>query len=382
MLFAFTMSGRRIACPFGGVKSVSRLRSLPRDPEKSARFAGLHYTSDHGAGYGRIASGKGFRYTDTDGKTIRDTRELKRIRSLVIPPAWKNVWICPDAFGHLQAVGFDARGRKQYRYHPSYRAVRNLTKFHCMPEVVQGIALVRERIRNHLSLPGMPQEKVLAALIRMLDITGIRIGNEQSASENKTFGLTTLCNRHVDIDGGTLVFHFTGKSGVKHELKIADRRLAHIVRQCHHLPGQRLFEYMDESGEPRAVSSTDVNRYLAELSGQELTAKDFRTWAGTVECAIALRSIGEFSSETEARKNVVAAIRVAAERLGNRLATCRTYYVHPAVIEAYLAGDLLPVMRHATEPKGMLSADEEAVLKITQRYRHSLEQNAVGAICA
>jgi DNA topoisomerase-1 len=300
----------------------------------------------------------------------------------VIPPAWTKVWICPDAFGHLQAVGFDARGRKQYRYHPSYRALRNLTKFHCMPEIVHGIASVRERIRQHLTLQGMPREKVLAALIRLLDITGIRIGNEQSASENNTYGLTTLRNRHVEIDGATLVFRFTGKSGVKHELKIADRRLAQIVRQCHDLPGQRLFEYVDQGEELRFVSSSDVNSYLSELSGQELTAKDFRTWAGTVECAIALRDIGEFASETQAKKNIVAAIKTAAGRLGNRAATCRTYYIHPAITESYLAGDLLSVMRDPPEPEGNLSADEQAVLNVITQYRRTLERHAVSAICA
>jgi DNA topoisomerase-1 len=242
--------------------------------------------------------------------------------------------------------------------------------------------LVRERIRHHLSLPGMPREKVLAALIRLLDITGIRIGNEQSAAQNKTFGLTTLRNRHVEIYGATLVFRFTGKSGVKHELKIADRRLAQIVRQCHELPGQRLFEYVDEDGELRFVSSSDVNGYLSELSGQELTAKDFRTWAGTVECAIALRDIGEFSSETQAKKNIVAAIKTAAGHLGNRAATCRTYYVHPAVAEAYLAGDLLSVMRNPPAPEGHLSGDEQAVLHVITQYRRSLTQSAVSAICA
>ncbi len=364
------------------LKVTFHLRQLPRDPEKTAIFAGLQYVSDQTAGYQRIAAGDGFRYIDTHGKTIRDKRELNRIRSLVIPPAWTKVWICPEPSGHLQAIGFDARGRKQYRYHPSYRALRNLTKFHSMPEVVKGIALVRQRIRHHLSLPGMPREKVFAALIRLLDITGIRIGNEQSVSQNKTFGLTTLRNRHVDFDGQTLVFRFTGKSGVKHELKIADRRLAHIVRQCHDLPGQRLFEYVDEQGELRAVSSTDVNGYLSELSGQELTAKDFRTWAGTVECAVALRDIGEFTSETEAKKNIAAAIKIAAERLGNRAATCRTYYIHPAVTEAYLAADLLPEMLHPPRSAGMLSPEERAVLRMISHYRRAEEPNAVDAVCA
>ncbi len=364
------------------MKNTTRLRHFPRRSEQSARFAGLLYTTDQTPGYARIAAGKGFRYIDTSGKAIRDKSKLSRIRSLAIPPAWKKVWICPDDIGHLQAVGFDARGRKQYRYHPSYRALRSLTKFHRLPEIVRGIGLVRQRIRHHLSLPGMPREKVLAALVRLLDITGVRIGNEQSASENNTFGLTTLRNRHVEIDGSTLVFRFTGKSGVKHELKIADRRLARIVRQCHDLPGQRLFEYVDDGGELRAVLSSDVNSYLSELSGQELTAKDFRTWAGTVECAIALRDIGEFSSEAEAKKNMVAAIKTAAGRLGNRAATCRTYYIHPAITEAYLGGDLIPVMRHPPEPDEDLSAEEQAVLSVIAQYRRTIEQDALNGICA
>jgi DNA topoisomerase-1 len=364
------------------LQNRSVLRKIPRDPQESARFAGLHYTCDQTPGYTRIGTGKGFRYVDVRGKTIREKSELARIRSLVIPPAWKRVWICPDAAGHLQAIGFDARGRKQYRYHPSYRALRNLTKYHSMPEIVRGIETVRGKIDEHLALPGMPREKVLAALARLLDMTGIRIGNEQSVTENHAFGLTTLRNRHVEVDGPTLAFRFTGKSGVKHELKIADRRLARIVRQCQELPGQRLFEYVDESGELRWVSSNDVNSYLSELSGQDLTAKDFRTWAGTVECAIALRNTGEFSSQSEAKKNVVAAIKIAAERLGNRAATCRTYYVHPAITEAYMAGELLPVMQNPPQPEGTLSKDEQAVLSVIKRYQRTMEQDAVNAICA
>ncbi len=253
-----------------------------------------------------------------------------------------------------------------------------------MPQAVEAIQTARKRIRQHLSLPGMPREKVLAALIRLLDITGIRIGNEESATENKTFGLTTLQNRHVEIEGATLVFRFTGKSGVPHELKISDRRLAHIVRQCHDLPGHKLFEYVDENGELRGVSSTDVNGYLAELTGHNLTAKDFRTWAGTVECAVALRDLGEFTSETEGKRNVVAAIKSAAQLLGNRAATCRVYYVHPAVPEAYLAGELLPAMQRVSgnpepEAETWLSPEEQAVLAIIKRYRVDLQQS-VGAV--
>lgn len=326
-------------------------------------------------GLKRIQRGETFVYVDSNGRAVRKKSELQRIRSLVIPPAWTKVWICPDPAGHLQAIGYDARGRKQYRYHPAYRALRNQTKFDRMPEVAAAVALTRRSIRDHLSLPGMPREKVLAAAIRLLDITGIRIGNEESATENKTFGLTTLRNRHVEVDGATVRFHFTGKSGVKHEVEITDQRLARIVRQCQELPGQKLFEYIDENGELRGVSSTDVNSYLRELSGQDLTAKDFRTWAGTVECAVALRDIGAFSSETEAKRNIVAAIKTAARRLGNRAATCRAYYVHPAVPNAYLAGHLLRAMNDPGERTAaeLLTAEERAVLKIVKGHRYELE---------
>ncbi|HWE48331.1 MAG TPA: hypothetical protein VG273_00980 [Bryobacteraceae bacterium] len=362
---------------------MGRLRKLPRDPERSAKIAGLRYIGDRIPGYTRGRRGKGFVYFDTEGKSLRDKNELTRIRSLVIPPAWTKIWICPDASGHLQAIGYDARGRKQYRYHSAYRNLRNQTKFDRMPEVVSGITTARIRIQEHLTLPGMPREKVLAALIRLLDMTGIRIGNEVSATENKTFGLTTLRNQHVEIEGETLRFRFTGKSGVKHELEITDRRISRIVRQCHDLPGHQLFEYIDQNGELRSVSSTDVNSYLREVSGQSLTAKDFRTWAGTVECAVALRDLGEFASETEGKRNIVTAIKRAAQRLGNRAATCRAYYVHPAVTEAYLAGDLVSVMKRAAaaEPESKtdsgedtLSPEERAVLKIVKGYRYDLEQ--------
>lgn len=355
---------------------ASRPTPLPPDPEKSALVAGLRYASHEANGFTRRRCGKGFVYFDTDGRRLRDRAALDRIRSLVIPPAWKKVWVCADPAGHLQALGYDARGRKQYRYHAAYRSVRNQTKFDRIPDIATAIAETRVRVREHLSLPGMPREKVLATIIRLLDRTAMRVGNQISAVENHTFGLTTLRNQHVAVEGSTLRFHFTGKSGVKHELEISDRRLARIVQECHDLPGQRLFEYLDEGGEPRDVSSGDVNSYLSVISHENLTAKDFRTWAGTVECAVALRDLGRFASETEAKRNIVAAIKTAAQRLGNRAATCRAYYVHPAVTQAYLEGSLIPAMKRAihagdSEP---LSAEEQAVLKIVKRYRYDLEQ--------
>jgi len=352
---------------------MGRSRKLPRDPAHAAEIAGLRYVAERVPGFTRTLRGEHFIYRDPAGKSLRDKIALNRIKSLVIPPAWTKVWICPDPRGHLQAVGYDARGRKQYRYHAAYRNLRNQTRFDRLPEVVPAIATIRKRIREHLSLAGMPREKVLAALIRLLDSTGIRIGNEESASQNKTFGLTTLRNQHVEIEGATLKFHFTGKSGVKHQLKVTDRKVARIVRQCHDLPGYQLFEYLDASGEVHAVTSTDVNSYLREMSGQCITAKDFRTWAGTVECAVALRDLGEFKSETEAKRNIVAAIKTAAQRLGNRAATCRAYYVHPAITEAYLTGDLLSAMtREPASTDETLTPEEEAVLRIVKRYRFDL----------
>ncbi|HEY4086980.1 MAG TPA: DNA topoisomerase IB [Bryobacteraceae bacterium] len=348
---------------------MPRRRQLPLDPEKSAAIAGLRYGGHECAGITRRKRGKGFVYLN-DGKPVRDPETLTRIRSLVLPPAWRDVWICCDPLGHLQAIGYDARGRRQYRYHPAYRQIRNLTKFERMPDVVAAIALARAKVQEHLALPGMPLEKVLATLIRLLDVTGMRVGNEESAAENHTYGLTTLRNQHVEVEGATLRFHFTGKSGVKHEMKITDRRLARIVRQCHDLPGQQLFQYVDETGNPHSVSSSDVNEYLRNATGEALTARDFRTWAGTVECAIALRDIGESLSATDAKKNVVAAIKTAAEKLGNRVATCRAYYVHPAVPDAYMEGTLLQTMAKAAEESGeSLSADECAVLAVVRRFR-------------
>jgi DNA topoisomerase-1 len=355
-------------------------RKLPLDPERSAAAAGLQYLRDEAAGFSRRRRGRGFTYLDCAGRCLKDPRHVQRIRALAIPPAWKRVWICPVESGHLQAIGYDARGRKQYRYHAAYRAIRNQTKFEHLAGVVNALADIRETVRRQLALPGMPREKVLATVIRLIDRTGIRVGNQESAAENKTFGLTTLCNRHVEIEGSTLHFRFTGKSGVRQDLEITDLRVARIVRQCHDLPGHQLFEYVDDDGKPRGVSSTDVNAWLREVSGQALTAKDLRTWAGTVECATALRDIGEFASPTEGKRNIVAAIKTAAERLGNRAATCRAYYVHPAVPEAYLAGSLLPAMSKASSngssgPSRLsgtsqwLSPDELAILEVIRRHR-------------
>jgi DNA topoisomerase I len=310
------------------------------DPVESARAAGLRYVSDEMPGIRRRRSGKGWTYLDPVGKPITDPEERVRINSLAIPPAWTDVWICPRPNGHIQATGRDARGRKQYRYHPDWRAVRDETKFGRMIAFAEALPAIRERVDRDLSLRGMPREKVLAAVVRLLETTLIRVGNDEYARANDSYGLTTLRTDHVDVDGSTIHFRFRGKSGVPHDVGVRDRRLARIVERCQDLPGEELFEYLDEEGQPRPVSSDDVNDYLREATGQDFTAKDFRTWGGTVLALFALRRMGGAGGVTEAKKNVVEAVKQVAKALRNRPATCRKFYIHPAVLESYLAGDL------------------------------------------
>jgi DNA topoisomerase-1 len=310
------------------------------DPVESARAAGLRYMSDEMPGIRRRRSGKGWTYLDPSGKPITDPEERVRINSLAIPPAWTDVWICPRANGHIQATGRDARGRKQYRYHPDWRAVRDETKFGRMIAFALALPAIRERVDRDLSLRGMPREKVLAAVVRLLETTLIRVGNDEYARANDSYGLTTLRADHVDVEGSTIHFRFRGKSGVQHDVGVRDRRLARIVERCQDLPGEELFEYLDEAGEPRRVSSEDVNDYLREITGQDFTAKDFRTWGGTVLALFALRRMGTAGGVTESKKNVVEAVKQVAKALRNRPATCRKFYIHPAVLEAYAAGEL------------------------------------------
>lgn len=322
------------------------------DAVESAKEAGLRYVTDAKPGIARKRAGKGFRYVAPDGKNIRDGEILRRIRSLVIPPAWKDVWITTDPRGHLQATGRDARGRKQSRYHPRWRAIRDETKYERMLLFGSALRRIRERVEEHLRLPGLPREKVLATVVRLMDSTLIRVGNDEYAKENKSYGLTTMRRKHVKVNGSRLVFSFRGKSGVMHEVDIEDRRLAKIVRQCQDLPGYELFEYLDAEGEAHTIDSADVNDYLREASGSDFTAKDFRTWAGTVLSSMELRQFEPFESETQAKKNVVQAIKDVARRLRNTPAVCRKCYVHPAVLECYMAGSLMPATKKKTESDG------------------------------
>ena len=288
-------------------------------------------------------------YERPDGTRVRDAKTLARIRSLALPPAWTDVWICTSEDGHLQATGRDAKGRKQYRYHPRWREVRDETKYWRMLAFSEALPNIRRRTNEDLSLPGLPKEKVLAAVVQLLEKTLIRVGNEEYARENGSFGLTTLRDKHAEISGSKVRFEFRGKHGVRHSVEIADRRLARIVKECRDIPGYELFQYVDDEGERRTIDSADVNEYLRDIAGEEFTAKDFRTWAGTVLAALALREFEQFDSEAQAKRNVVRAIERVAARLGNTPAVCRKCYVHPEVLGAYLDGATIDVVERRAE---------------------------------
>jgi DNA topoisomerase I len=336
------------------------------DPREVARQAGLRYSSDADAGIRRVRRGKGFSYAGPDGETIRDRETLARIRALAVPPAWTDVWICRYTNGHIQATGRDARGRKQHRYHARWRESRDESKFDRMIEFAAALSGIRERTDADLARPGLPREKVLAAVVRLLELTLIRVGNDEYARLNRSFGLTTLRDRHAQITGTTIRFRFRGKSGQQHEVGLRDRRLASVVRRCQELPGQELFQYLDEDGSVRDVASDDVNDYLREISGGDFTAKDFRTWAGTVLAYRALRALEPADSATDARRKVVAAMRETAGRLGNTPAVARKSYVHPAVVEAYMdgrvGGALVEAAEEARTPPPEATPEEEAAV--------------------
>ena len=287
------------------------------DPRDAAETAGLTYVSDEAPGIRRRKSGKGFTYTKPDGAKVTDKATLARIRSLAIPPAYTDVWICAEANGHIQATGRDAKGRKQYRYHPAFREVRESTKYEHMLEFARGLPAIRKTIDEHMSLRGLPREKVLATVVHLLENTLIRVGNSDYAKQNKSYGLTTLRDPHVKVEGGELRFQFKGKSGKTWKLQVKDRRIARIVKACQDLPGQDLFQYIDDDGEQPSITSADVNAYLKEITGREITAKDFRTWAGTVLAALALSEFEEFDNQAKAKKNIREAIEKVASRLGN-----------------------------------------------------------------
>jgi DNA topoisomerase-1 len=330
----------------------------------AAAEAGLRYVSDNSAGYRRKTNGEHFKYLDTHGKPIRDEERILRIKRLAIPPAWTDVWICPSPAGHIQATGRDARRRKQYRYHERWRELRDENKFDRLAEFARALPKIRRRVAQDIRLPGLPRQKVLATVVRLLERTFIRIGNEEYARDNKSFGLTTIKNRHVEVKGDHLRFRFRGKSGRQHEVAITDRRIAKIVSKCQDLPGQDLFQYVSE-GEVRNVTSQDVNDYLGEITNENFSAKDFRTWAGTVLAALALAAQSAFETKKQAKANLKTAICAVAKLLGNTPAICRKSYVHPAIVEAYLTRTQIAGLSQAIKtPENInLRAVERAVLK-------------------
>lgn len=343
-----------------------------REFRAAARSARLRYVSDAERGYARRRHGKSFSYVRANGAALRDRASLERIRSLAIPPAWKDVWICPSPNGHLQATGRDARGRKQYRYHPRWREAQDEHKYQRIITFAKTLPKIRRAVARDLRKRGLPRERVLAAAVKLLEMTLIRVGNDEYARDNRSFGLTTMRDKHVRIRGSAIRFDFRGKHGIEHEIELKDSQMAKIVHACRELPGQELFQYLDEAGEVRDVGSGDVNEYLRAISGEDFTAKDFRTWAGTALAAQALQEFQDFDSAAAAKRNVTRAIEQVAERLGNTQSICRKCYVHPAVIEAYLDRSLVKTLKRRAERElraelHTLSAEEAAVLALLQQ---------------
>lgn len=348
----------------------------PAEGTQVARAAGLRHADDGRPGITRHRSGERFGYQGLDGSPMTDAAELGRIRALAIPPAWTKVWISPFPNDHIQATGRDARGRKQYRYHERWREIRDSTKYARLIAFARALPKIRARTDADLRKPGLSRERVLATIVRLLESTLIRVGNHEYAKENGSFGLTTMRDRHVEVEGSRITFRFRGKSGVQHEVDVTDRRLARIIAKLDELPGQHLFQFIDEHGEPRPIDSDDVNAYLREIAGDDFTAKDFRTWAGTVLAARALTAIEPYETATEAKRNLIAAIEDVAKKLGNTRSVCRKCYVHPVIIESYLDGSLLrTVRRRASElaDTNDLDADERFVLRV---LRSRLEREA------
>ena len=353
------------------------------DPKEAAESVGLRYISDARSGIRRRKSGKGITYTRADGSKLPAAHVLRRIKSLAIPPAWTDVWICPFEDGHLQATGRDAKGRKQYRYHPRFREIRESTKYEHVMAFADALPAIRAKVREHMALGGLSREKILATVVHLLETTLIRVGNDDYAKQNNSYGLTTLKARHVAVDGNEVRFRFTGKSGKQWSLRVKDRRIAKIIRACQELPGQELLQYLDEDQKPRDVTSNDVNAYLKEITGEDITAKDFRTWAGTVLAAMALGEMRSFDNAAQAKRNLRDAIEKVSARLGNTPTICRKCYVHPEVLTSYLDGNLVLEIKSEIESELRdalpgLKPEEAAVLAML-RNRLARETSGKGS---
>ncbi len=343
---------------------LTKLEKIGRDPKITAKAVGLRYSLKSDKGFYRKRKGDSFTYADEAGKAIKDKEALERIKKLVIPPAWENVWISPFENGHLQVTGIDAKGRKQYRYHPNWNKIRNQSKFFRLRRFAEALPAIREQVDKDLERKGLPYEKVIALVVRLIELTNIRIGNDAYKKLYGSFGLTTLRDKHVKFDGATVQFDFVGKKGVKHKIKLQSRKMANLVKKCKDIPGQELFQYYDDEGKRHAIGSGDVNHYIKEISGEDFTAKDFRAWAGSLNALCAFNDCGEFTSDTDCKKKIVSVLDSVAEKLGNTRTVCRKYYVHPTVIAAYENGNIAKYKCDDEPVNGELNAQEKALLQL------------------
>ncbi|MHB8209537.1 DNA topoisomerase IB [Mucilaginibacter sp.] len=347
---------------------LKKLEKIGRDPKVTAKAVGLRYVSDSTHGYTRKKSGKGWSFYNTGGELVKDKELIDRFNKLVIPPAYTNVWISPYDNGHLQFTGTDAAGRKQYRYHPHWNQIRNQSKYHRLQLFASHLPDIRAQVDKDLARPKLDHEKVVALVIRLMELTSIRVGNESYKKLYGSFGLTTLMNRHVKIEGSTLKFEFKGKKGVFHKVSLQSRKLANLVKKCREIPGKDLFQYYNEDGQPCTIGSGDVNHYLKEVTGEDFTAKDFRTWAGSVSALYAFKDVGEFENVTECRKKIVSVLDEVAINLGNTRTVCKKYYVHPTIIKSYEEGTLFHYIKELDDDKDVkateLNLAEKAMLEI------------------
>jgi DNA topoisomerase I len=344
---------------------------IDKDYNKAAKAADLVYVNDHDPGINRIKKGKGFVYI-YDNKPLKQAAEIARIRKLAVPPAWTNVWICPKENGHIQATGFDIRGRKQYRYHSAWNALRNETKFHRLYEFGKVLPSIRLKLEEDLAKKELSEEKVLATVVSLMERTYIRVGNDEYEKLNGSYGLTTLKDSHVKINGDNLLFSFKGKKGIEHKIPLKNKRLARMVKQCRDIPGKELFQYYDAEGNRKPIDSGMVNRYIKDASGGDFTAKDFRTWAGTLNSIRAFRSIGEAETESDCKKNIVAALEEVSKQLGNTRTVCKKYYVHPGIIKLYEEKNLLKSLGELDkieQPDDLtgLTSEERVLMKILKQ---------------
>lgn len=377
-MYSISAGGETIE-PQRMAKKKNDLHEIYADPSKSAEWAGLRYTSDSSSGYTRKKAGKGFYYVDQNGERVTDEKTLERIKALIIPPAWTDVWICKSAKGHLQATGRDDKGRKQYIYHPEWRQARSLTKFGRMIAFGKHLPQLRERIQADISSHKLNRRKVTAVVLSIMDNALIRIGNRAYAKENKSYGLTTLRDKHVKIEGSKIKFSFKGKKGVEHEIDLKDRRLARLVKKCKDIPGYDLFQYFDEDGERHTLESGDVNEYLREATEEDFTAKDFRTWGGTVRMVECLEKVLDEEPDLNKDRTIRQAVKEVAKGLGNTPSVCSKYYIHPEVINLFKEDKLVNYLeRHdaTTSETEHLSATEELVLKMLERVAKEKKQAA------